>query len=403
MSLWIALLLAAFQNPDYVDQGRKALDANRNDEAAALFQKAVAADRKDYAAHFHLALADSLLQHDTEAIAEYQKTLELKPGLYQAELNLGILFLRNKRDADAIAPLTEAAKQKPSEFRPSYYLGDALLRTGKAAEAQTYLEAALKANPTAAPAELSLARALLQQGSLTDAEPWFRKAAAQDATYKDALLELGAAEEKAGNAAAAIELYKQFPENAGAQERLGELLIESKQFGDAIPRLEKAVNDSPTAANRLALATAYGMNKEPAKQMEQLAKAVAAEPANYDLRMIFGRALRDAKKPLDAASQFAAAAKIKPDAVDAWNELAGQLILTDRLADGLAALDHVKALGRELPGDVYLRAITLDKLHQKPQAVASYKQFLTMSEGKFPDQEFAARQRIRIIEQELHR
>jgi tetratricopeptide (TPR) repeat protein len=137
--------------------------------------------------------------------------------------------------------------------------------------------------------------------------------------------------------------------------------------------------------------------------MEQLAKAVQAEPGNYELRMIFGRTLRDAKKPLDAANQFAAAAKIKPDAVDAWNELAGQLILTDRLADGLAALDHVKALGRELPGDVYLRAITLDKLHQKPQAVASYKQFLTMSEGKFPDQEFAARQRIRIIEQELHR
>ena len=403
MSLWIALLFTAFQNPNFVEQGRTALDANQNDEAASLFQKAVAADPKDYAAHFHLALADSLLQHDDAAITEYQKTLEIKPGLYQAELNLGILLLRNKRDADAITPLSEAAKQKPNEFRPSYYLGDALLRTGKPAEAQTYLEEALKANPNAAPAELSLGRSLLQQGRLADAEPWFRKAAEQDATYKDALLELGAAEEKAGNAAAAIDLYKQFPENAGAQERLGELLIENKQFADAIPRLEKAVNDSPTAANRLALATAYGMNKQPAKQMEQLAKAVEAEPANYDLRMILGRSLRDSKKPLDAANQFEAAAKIKPDAVDAWNELAGQLILAEHFAEGLAALDHVKALGRELPGDVYLRAITLDKLHQKPQAVATYKQFLTMSQGKFPDQEFAARQRVRIIEQELHR
>jgi len=65
--------------PDFVEQGRKALDANHNEEAAGLFRKAVEADPKDYAAHFHLALSETLLQHDPEAIAEYRKTLELHP------------------------------------------------------------------------------------------------------------------------------------------------------------------------------------------------------------------------------------------------------------------------------------------------------------------------------------
>jgi len=73
---------------------------------------------------------------------------------------------------------------------------------------------------------------------------------------------------------------------------LGELLIESQQYSEAIPGLEKAVADSPTIANRLALATAYRMTKRFPKQDEQLEKAVALEPSNYDLRMAYGRALR---------------------------------------------------------------------------------------------------------------
>ena len=44
---------------------------------------------------------------------------------------------------------------------------------------------------------------------------------------------------------------------------------------------------------------------------------------------------------------------------------------------------------------------TLDKLKMKPQAVAEYRVFLDEAKGGLPDQEFQARQRIRIIELEL--
>ena len=37
----------------------------------------------------------------------------------------------------------------------------------------------------------------------------------------------------------------------------------------------------------------------------------------------------------------------------------------------------------------------------KPQAVAAYQQFLAADSGTHPDQEFQARQRMRIIELEL--
>ncbi len=403
MTPWVLLSLLAWQNPDYLDQGRKALDSQKNEDAAALFQKAVSASPGDYASHFHLALADSLLHRDPEAIREYQRTLDLKPGLYEASLNLGILLLRNERAAEAIPLLQAAATQKPAEYRPNYYLAEALLKAAQPDQARKHFEDALKATPKSAAAELGLARSLLAQNQLDASRPHFQSAAGLDASFHDALLELAAAEEKAGHAPEAIALYQQFPGDAAAQARLGELLLENKQFADAIPRLEKAVSEAPTVANRLALATAYRMNKQLDKQDAQLEKAVATEPNGYDLRMIYGRQLRDERKLIPAANQFAAAAKIKPDSKEAWNELASVLIVHEDYGAGLAALDRVKALGAETPGNFYLRAITLDKLHQNPGALDNYKQFLAVSKGKFPDQEFAARQRIRIIETEMHK
>jgi len=69
----------------------------------------------------------------------------------------------------------------------------------------------------------------------------------------------------------------------------------------------------------------------------------------------------------------------------------------------LAALDQVKALGGETSAHMYLRAIILDKLKQLKPALAAYESFLATSGGKYPDEEFKARQRARIIKQELSR
>jgi hypothetical protein len=50
-----------------------------------------------------------------------------------------------------------------------------------------------------------------------------------------------------------------------------------------------------------------------------------------------------------------------------------------------------------------MRAIILDKLHQLKPALDAYKQFLSMSHDQSPDQEFQARQRVRIIQRELEK
>lgn len=395
----IALLL--FAQADPVAAGLQALQAQKYEQAAAAFRQAVQADEKDYAAHFNLALSLSLLDKDAEAIPEYRKTLELKPGLYQAELNLGILLVGAKRGAEALVLLDSAASQRPADFRANYYQAEALMMTGDAARAEAAYRKALAAKPASAPAELGLGQALAKQKRLAEAAPHFHKAAELDPAYKTSLLELADYYEKAGQKAEAVALYQQFPGNPGARERAGELLLESGRAADAIPALEAAVVESPTAANRAALAAAYIRNKQLPEAVEQLKAASGAEPGNMDLRMALGRALRDSRQYQAAAAQFFAVTKARPESREAWNELAAMLILTEAYPQALVALDKAQALGGETAGLCYFRAIILDRTKQYQPALAAYEKFLAMSEGKNPDEEFKARQRVRIIRKEL--
>jgi Tfp pilus assembly protein PilF len=400
--MWItAAALLFFQAANPGAEGMKALDEGKYEAAAEAFTKVIAADPSDYTAHFNLALAYSFLQQDDRGIAEYRKTLELHPGLYQAQLNLGILLLRQKKPVDARPLLEAAAAQKPAEYRPRFYLAEAELGSGDTVKAEADYRTALEANGKSAGAQLGLAHALAQQGKLVEAAPHFRQAAELDPNYRDSLLELAALYEKAGQAGDAIDIYRQFPDQAAAQERLGELLLESKQYADAIPRLEEAYAKSPTQANRIGLAEAFLFDHQLEKALPLLEKSVAEEPVNYDLRMMFARALRDHKQYPAAAEQFQAALKAKPDAGPVWNELGSVLYLAEDYQTALAAFDRGRQLGENTAGNAFLRAIILDKLRQLKPALEAYQQFLAMSEGKNPDQEWQARQRVRIIQKEL--
>jgi len=396
------VLLLAFQT-NLTEQGLKALDEKRYQAAIDSFTQAVARDPKDYSLHFNLALAYSLAGKYAEAIPEYKKTLDLKPGLFEAELNLGISLLREKQGADAVPYLTDAAAQNSTQYRPNYYLAEALLGAGDAAKAEQAFTAALAIDPKAAAAELGLAHALAKQEKLDAAAAHFKKAAELNASYREDLLELGSLYESAQQPEQAMSIYQQFPENPGAQERLGELLLKADRPADAIPCFQAAVAKSPTEANRAALAEAYLKNKEPDKALPVVEQILTADPDNFEIRMLHGRIIRDQRKFPEAAGEFARATKLKPDAPQAWSELAGVLVMAEDYPPALAALDRVAALHAEKPGHVFLRAIVLDKMRDLKPALASYQRFLELSHGEFPNQEFQARQRAKTLEREINK
>jgi tetratricopeptide (TPR) repeat protein len=399
--MWVPVLLLLLQTTDFSAEGLKALEARNYQAAAEAFGKAAAADPKDYYAHFHLGLSFTMMKKDAEALSEFRKTLELKPGLYEAELNAGIVLLRNRQPAEALDLLQKAAEQKPREYRPRYYLAEALLGAGESARAEAAFQTTLELDPKSAAAEAGLAHALAQQDKLAEAAPHFRRAAELDPGYRDLLLELAGLYEKANQTEQAAELYRQFPDQPAARERLGQLLLESKKYADAVPQLEAAYDKDATSANRLALASAYLFDRQLDKALPLLEKSVAAEPANYDIRMMYARALRDRKQYGNSAKQFYEAVKLKPDSRQAWNDLAAMLYMLASYQQAVAALDQARKLGEDTATNWYFRAISLDKLHDLKPAMESYQRFLAMSEGKHPDEEFKARQRIKVIQKEL--
>lgn len=362
MSTLLVLALLA-QAADPLAEGNKALEAKDYARAVELFSQAASADRTDYGAEFQLALTYNLMNRDAEAIAHYKAALVVNPELREAQVNLGLSLLRT-RDAAGAIPYLESAAAKKSTLD----------------------------------AEIALAQALSTTDRLSEAESHFRKAAALDASHKADILELAGRYEQSGKRAEAIAIYREFPDHPGAQARIGVLLAESGQVADSIKALEASLARAPTGANRLALADVYLKANQLAKAADTVAPAVAAQPRDLELRMFYGRLLRDQRKLQDAAIQFFAATQLKPDSVEAWNELASALANSEQYAQALTALDRLRALGADTPGSLFYRALSHDHLSQIPEALQAYKQFLNTSQGKFPNQEFQARQRVRILE-----
>lgn len=404
MFVCLAALLFAFHlAPDLQEDGLKALERKEYPQAEQIFTKLIAQDPKDYSAFFNLALAESLLNKPEQAAEHYKQTLALKPKLYEAELNLGLLYLQQKQYAEAIPHLQAVVEQKPNQLRSRLYLADAQLATNQFPAAQQNYEAALKLDAKSAPTELGLGQSLMKQGKLDEALPHYNQAAVLDASFKEYLVELSSAFEKEGRKDEAISLLKQFPENVAVREQLGQIYLSEKKPDLAIPEFAYAVEKSPTTANQLALATAYLQNKQPDQAAPLVEKLLAANPNDFDLQLLAGRLTRDHRDFRNAANRFLAAAKLKPDSDEAWSELAGACIMAELYPQALMALDQVRRLNAEKPGHFFFRAIVLDKLQQPKPALESYQKFLALSQGKSPDEEFKARQRVRILEKEVNR
>jgi len=148
----------------------KALEAQKYEEAAALFTKAVAADPKDYSAHFHLALSYSLLEKDTQAIAEYKPCSTFSRTL-RSRSESRPAARSHARPCGRHPAFESRGREKPQQFRPVFYLGEALLETGAMADAEAAYRTAVALQADSVPAQVGLARAIARQGRLNDAEP----------------------------------------------------------------------------------------------------------------------------------------------------------------------------------------------------------------------------------------
>jgi Flp pilus assembly protein TadD len=86
------------------------------------------------------------------------------------------------------------------------------------------------------------------------------------------------------------------------------------------------------------------------------------------------------------------------DLAAAYSDLAFAASENGDPATTLHALDLRAKIAPNTAGSLFLQATSYDKLHQVKLASAAYQEFLTLANGKFPDQEWEARHRLIALE-----
>ncbi len=279
------------------------------------------------------------------------------------------------------------------------FIADGLkaLDAGQPTVAEPLFRQAVAATPADYFGHFNLALSLSMQDKDADAIPEYRKTLELKPGLYEAALNLGMVLLRDKNPAEALPVLKEAvearPDQARANFYYGQALLQSGDSGRADPYLQKAATLDP-----------HFKYSPPAPAPPQSTIVTQSPPlSEFGIRMNQGKELRDKHQYALAAQEFFAATKLQPDSIPAWNNLAAVLVIDKHFPEAIGALDRLKALGQETPGQLYFRAISLDALHQHKPAIEAYRKFLQSDGGKMPDEEFLARQRVRIIESEMKR
>lgn len=384
--------------------------------------------------------AESLLQKQQYSQAEekLQALIATQSENPQAWFDLGFAQSHQGKTADAIAAYKKAVALDPKWFEAQQNLGLALAKSGDLTAAASALKTAVTLTPTTggqqalAAAWFSLAQ-VTEESAPQNALAAYQKAAELDPTNSEAQLGVAHMTERSGNSAAAEQQYlklaeagnndsierliglylkqKRFsdaetwlhkyisanPQNTAAQLQLGKLLAAEGKTQEAITTLEPLYKTSPDPELARDLATLYLETKQYPAAADLLRPLIAQNSTDAQLHLDYGTALMHQLKYPEAQTVLLKAVQLNPNLVQAYSDLAYAAEQNKNYELTIRALDARAKLQPETPATYFLRATAYDNLRMYKPAAANYKLFLGVAAGKFPDQEFQARHRLKAI------
>lgn len=350
--------------------------AQRDDAAIADYRKAVASDPKQFEARLALGLALAGQNKHDEAREQIQVATLLSPSApnpnAQAQAFRALAELDRTRDPEV------ARQSLLSALRLSPETPQDLLLTARIAEASDDGETAeaayrrlLNQKPQsgiATQATSGLVHLLLKQQKYEDAEPLLKTALGRD------------------------------PDDPSLNAQLATTLIAERKDPEALPVLEKLRGLEPDnpAVDRM-LADAYSQAGHPEKAAPIYAEMAQKHPEDEEILTGQGQNMIRQKRYPEAQEVLEKAVKLKPEDGDAWAALAFAASQSAQYSIALQALSMRAKYLPETPGTYFLRATSYDNLHQTKAAVDYYKRFLQAAGGKFPDQEWQAKERLATL------
>ena len=372
--------------------------------AAEKLDAVVARHASNPQAWFDLGFAQSHLNKPQDAAAAYRKAVELAPSWFEANLNLGLALAKAGNAVEAIPVLKHAVGLKPSSGGDQS-LGRAWLSLAEV-EAETAPADAIAAYDRAAallPNDSDLyvdSGSLLEKtGNLPAAEQRFQRAAEMgNSQGMLRLINILMQQKRDADATSWLQKYiVQYPQDPAARVDLARILASNGKVTQAIAVLQPVSGTANPGASR-ELAQLYLQNKQYALAAPLYQHLLSTNPSDPQLHAGLGVSLLYQLKYAEAEQQLLQAVKLKPDYAEAYDSLADADRENKHYALAIKALD---ARARFMPEDAktfFNSASCYDHLRMIKEAIANYKSFLEVAKGKYPDQEFQARHRLKALQ-----
>src|SRR5215467_5583007 len=389
---------------DALKEAESLLQKQQYPQAEEKLQAIVLKQAENPQAWFDLGFAQSHQGKTAEAISAYKKATQLDSKWFEAQQNLGLAFAKSGDLPAADAALKTAITLKPT-IGSQQALAAAWLSLAQVTEdsqPQDSLAAYQKAaelDPANAEAPLGVARMAERSGNSAAAEQQYLKlAAAGNNDSIESLISLYLKQKRFSDAEIWLQKYLAAnPQNAAAQLQLGKLQAAEGKTQEAIATLEPIYKTSPDPKVARDLADLYLETKQYPAAADLLRPLIAQNPKDAQLHLDFGTALMHQLKYPEAQAVLLKAVQLKPDLVEAYSDLAYAAEQNKNYELTIRVLDARAKLQPETPATLFLRATAYDNLRMYKPAAANYKLFLAAAGGKFPDQEFQARHRLKAI------
>jgi predicted Zn-dependent protease len=414
------------QSPDpLLDQANEALA--KADYPAALKLLTILAQKHPTDARilYDLASTQDALDQNTAAAETYRRAIAADATYFDPHLAYALLLARQGDLKQAHAELTTAITLETPDAALKARAYRTLARLDEHADpaaASTDLLAALKVSPETSEDILLAAEIAEAANDLPAAEASYRRLLAttpNDPAATAALAHLLLRQNKPAEpepilTAALADHPNDIPLNAQlASVYMAEANLSTPpdpaKVAEALPILTNLHNSNPTntAVGRL-LARLLIQTGDYAQADRLLASLIAAtspntapDPTLLDDR---GDALIHLKRPAEAeailkrAVANPAAFSSKDDFASAAGHLAFAASQNNDPTGTLQALALRATVLPQSPSTLFLAAAAHDKLHEVKQASDLYKQFLSVANGRYPDEEWEARHRLITLE-----
>jgi Flp pilus assembly protein TadD len=350
-------------------------------------------------------VADARNQPDAAADL-YRRAVAADPNAFEPQLSLGLLLARQGKPEEARPELTKATTLDPGDAGPAlkaraWRALAKIDRAGDPAAASDDLIEALKLTPET-PADTLLAASLAESTEQFDiAEVAYRRVLAKDPASAQAnagLAHILISRKQYPDAETLLRTALQSaPDDLALSAQLATVLA-AQDKAEALPLLQKLHDAHPTetAITRM-LAQVLAEAGDAAGADHLFVQLLAAHPDDPELLAAHGNSLTRQLKYAEAFAAFDKATRLDPANADAWSGLAFAASRTNQPNVTLHALTMRSNYLPEVPATYFLWATAYDTLHDKSSAATYYQHFLDAAAGKFPDQEWQARQRLILL------